>query len=235
MFYFISYFVLSPIYSCQIITELETKTIKSKNETEMVMENRSLLRKEIGKVFQEIRQKFGDISWIEREKGKIRKAILFEANKRFIDHPYDLRGLRHAKYFQESLYDYLDGLEHLRGDKCWHHENFTMSAFLKLKDFGRRHSPTRKSLSYAKVVLGILTMTILVAAYDYSTDFVVLKVFRNLGKMLPSCQDDFSKIILFKFQGPSVFLGVIFIFSLIFVPFQVPSIWYQYKVTIKNI
>eukprot|EP00091_Calanus_sinicus_P014871 TRINITY_DN32605_c0_g1_i1.p1 TRINITY_DN32605_c0_g1~~TRINITY_DN32605_c0_g1_i1.p1 ORF type:complete len:119 (+),score=17.89 TRINITY_DN32605_c0_g1_i1:31-357(+) len=66
-----------------------------------------LIRDEVGDVFQHLRKSFIDISWKEREKSRMRKAIVFEANRRLIEHPSDLCGLRHARYFAESLYDYL--------------------------------------------------------------------------------------------------------------------------------
>ena len=219
-----------------IITELEMRIISSNNEAETITENEKILREEVGKFFQEIRQKFADISWIEKEKVKIRKAILFEANQRFIEHPYDLRGLRHARYFQDCLYGYLDRIEKPRSEQCWHHKISLLFFCLKLKDIGRKYSPTKRSVSYARAGLLILTLTILVAAYDYFTDFVVLEVFWNIGKMSPELQDavdDFSKLIFLIFQGPAVFLSMIFFFSLFFVLCQIPSIWYQYQVTLE--
>eukprot|EP00092_Neocalanus_flemingeri_P013387 GFUD01014431.1.p1 GENE.GFUD01014431.1~~GFUD01014431.1.p1 ORF type:complete len:706 (+),score=95.53 GFUD01014431.1:848-2965(+) len=198
-----------------------------------MMEKRNILREEVGKVFQGIRQQFVDTSWIEREKIKIRKAIIFEVNKRFIQHPFDLRGLRHARFFQECLYDYLDRIENPRRGESWYHKISSMFISPKLKDLGRRLSPTKRFLSFAKVVFLILTTTILVAGFDYYTDFVVLKIFWNIGKMTLEnyeTMDDFSKFIVDMFQGSATILLMIFFFSLIFVFFQAPSIWYQYQV-----
>ena len=51
-----------------IITELKMRFISSNNEAETITENKKILREEAGKFFQEIQQKFADISRIEKEK-----------------------------------------------------------------------------------------------------------------------------------------------------------------------
>ena len=79
----------------------------------------------------------------------------------------------------------------------------------------------------------IAVLTVSVIAYDYFTDYVVLDIFWSIGKSLKNQNipmDEFSRIILMKFKPPVVFLSIIFLFSVVSCSFQIPSIWYQFKV-----
>ena len=106
------------LISSAIVQKLDMQVIQSDKENKITDNSMGLIREEVGKVFQHIRKSFTDISWKEREKSRIRKAIIFEANRRFIEHPSDLRGLRHARYFKECLYDYLRKEENPRSSHC---------------------------------------------------------------------------------------------------------------------
>ena len=88
-------------------------------EEEMIEKTKNNINKQIGKKFQNSKKHFIDISWIEREKLRIRKAIIFEANRRFIQHPYDLRGLRHARHFAQFFQKYLNRIENPKISQRW--------------------------------------------------------------------------------------------------------------------
>ena len=97
-----------------IVITLYMRVILTMVEEEMIEKTKNNINKQIGKKFQNSKKHFIDISWIEREKLRIRKA-----NRRFIQNPYDLRGLRHARYFAQFFQKYLNRIENPKISQRW--------------------------------------------------------------------------------------------------------------------
>ena len=215
---------LQILISESITTELVGNIVQTDQEAKVNKTKRCLLEEDCGNVFLEIIKRFADISWQKRQQARIKKAILFEANRRFIEHPYDLRGLRHAKIFQDTLNEFLTKTENPKEEK----ESLSFTCLGKIT---RIFNPTRILVSCTLVVI-VVTATIGVNLFDYFTDYTVIQIFWKIANTAKDFRNGTRELLIIPllYSGPSFFLICVFSLSVFISMFHVRTIFYFLQV-----
>ena len=210
---------LQILISESIKSKIAGNVLQTEQEAEVNNTKKHLLEEECGNMFLEMIKRFPDISWQNKQKKRIRLAILFEANRRFIEHPFDLRGLRHAKVFQNTLNAYLAKVENPKKEK---------KSSSCLGNMARIINPTRRFVCCVVVAI-VATATVGVNLFDYFTDYKVIEIFWEITNKAQDFRNE-SRVLLII--PASFFMSGVFGFVALF---HVRTIFYYVQVNLSNI
>ena len=219
---------LQILISESIKSKIAGNVLQTEQEAEVNKTKKHLLEEECGNMFLEMIQRFPDISWQNKQKKRIKLAILFEANRRFIEHPFDLRGLRHAKVFQDTLNAYLAKVDNPKKEK-------KSSSSSCLGKMARIINPTRRFVCCVAVAI-VATATVGVNLFDYFTDYKVIEIFWEITNKAQDFRNG-SRVLLIipaLYSGPSFFMSGVFGLSVFVALFHVRTIFYYVQVHFSN-
>ena len=214
------------LISESIRSEVAGNILQTEEETEVNIRKKILLEEECGSMFLHMVKRFPEISWKNKQKRRIKLAVLFEANRRFIKHPFDLRGLRQAKVFQNILNVYLRKAETSTNEQ-------NSNGSLCISKVARIFNPSRRFVSTLGVAI-IAAITVGVNIFDFFTDFKVIEIFWEITNKA----EDFKNgtkvlwIIPALYSGPSFFMSGVFCLSVFISLFHIRSIFYYLQVSL---